>query len=204
MRCIAASIHPFWGGVPVILWSARQLFLTRLSYTGQPRRGQADGETVSYDGLMLAPQFQCSHPFAVIAVAKSPYDTQGSFKACAAVFSQGQLCQQLLNVGVGVLQQYGIHNLCRNSGISNSCWFLAISAKLQLNQLLMIFFSLLTFFSFNVSVYAISVSAMCYCVFVSMHTSTLLCSRVCYVRRMILLSMSTPGNKGRKRLGSRS
>jgi len=104
MRCIAASIHPFWGGVPVILWSARQLFLTRLSYTGQPRRGQADGETVSYDRLMLAPQFQCSHPFAVIAVAKSPSDTQGSFKACAAVFSQGQLCQQLLNVGVGVLQ----------------------------------------------------------------------------------------------------
>ena len=52
------------------------------------RSGQADGEAVSYDGgLMLAPQFQRNHPFAVIDVAKSPSDTQGSFKACAAVFS---------------------------------------------------------------------------------------------------------------------
>jgi len=49
-----------------------------------------------------------------------------------------------------------------------------------------------------------SVSAMCYCVFVSMHTSILLCLWVCCVRRMILLSISTPGNKGQKRLGSRS
>jgi len=60
---------------------------------------------------MLAPQFQCSHPFAVIAVAKSPSDTQGSFKACAAVFSRGQLCQQLLNVGVGVLQLVMVYTI---------------------------------------------------------------------------------------------
>jgi len=49
-------------------------------------------------------------------------------------------------------------------------------AKLQLNQLLMIyFFSSYIFFCVPFSCMRFSVSAMCYCVFVSMHTSILLC-----------------------------